>query len=476
MATSPDELDPKKQLPQLGMTLSPSQQRQQRVNSDMQRASSRIQETKQGLRKAAGAVGDALGTAAGAVVKAGTVVPRTIAGVATGDIPLNVSHLPDYGNKGVEQTRSANWAKNNPDQAESARLGMKAVADRASSAAIGQVKAAQPAAAPGMPALGLKAPTAKAPAPDAGPAAPVTAAPTSDAGPQGQPGLGFQRTAVDGVVGRTGADGTMEFSNAAGDVEGASDSQMKAGRMGNGVGSLSVGEPGDSAMAMDRYARASEIRAGTNRLRRQGTLGDNGNFTIVRDSSKPITRDDMNRARLEDIEQRRTADLTGSAADRQMRERELEAGLGFRSRELDNAEQASQLEQQRLGMELETGALGLAQQRQIQQLREQLADPSLDAATRQQVERAYNALTTPAKDRYVLQDTVMGQDALGAPVFGKQALDVTNGQLVGQGQQAGQAPAAAPQFQVGKLYKDASGNRARYMGTDAQGNPQWEQL
>ena len=41
-------------------------------------------------------------------------------------------------------------------------------------------------------------------------------------------------------------------------------------------------------------------------------------------------------------------------------------------RELDNAEQASQLEQQRLGMELETGELTLAQQRQIQQLRVQL--------------------------------------------------------------------------------------------------------
>lgn len=485
MATNPDDLE-RQQPPQLGMTLTPSQQRQQRVDADMQRATSRIQETKQGFKRAASAVGGAVGSAASAVVKAGTVVPRTIAGMATGEIPVTVSQLPDYGNKGVEQRRAANWAKNNPEQADSARLGMKAIADRASSSAIDKVKSA-PSAAAAAPAAMAGAPLAVGGEPmpaDAAqdPAAAVTA-PASDAGPKGQPGLGFQRTSVDGVVGRVGANGVSEFSNAPADIASSSDNQMTAGRMGNGVGGFSVGAPGDSALALERFGRANEIRAGTNQLRRQGTLGDNGNFTIVKDSGRTPSIGEMVNERLGMARQRLENETANSQADRSLRSQELEAQLGFKDRELGyqerelvNAEQTGDLERQRIGIELETGELTLAQQRQIQQLRKQLADPSLDPATRQQVERAYNALTTPAKDRYVLQDTVMGQDAAGAPVFGKQALDVTNGQMVGQGQQAGRATAAVPQFQVGKLYKDASGNRARYMGADAQGNPQWEHL
>jgi len=490
MATNPDELDPKARPPQLGMMLTPEQQRQQRIDADMQRASQRIQETRQGFKNAAGAVGGALGTAAGAVIKAGTVVPRTIAGMATGEIPVTVSHLPDYRNKGVEQRRAANWVKNNPEQADAARVGMRAVADRASSAAIGQVKSAQPTkalgmAAAGKPAVSLNAPAQAGPAApaatasDAGPAAPAATA--SDAGPQAQPGLGFQRTSVDGVVGRVGANGVPEFSNAPNDVSSASDSQMTAGRMGNGVGGLSVGEAGDSALAMERYGRANEIRAGTNRLRRQGELGDTGNFTVVRDSTRSPTFAELQNDRLDRADQRRNDAVGADQADRALRSQELEARLGFndrklanQERELSNAERTGELERQRLDMDLEAGQLSLKQQRQVQQLREQLADPNLDPATREQIQRAYNTLTTPAKDRYMLQDVVMGQDALGAPVFGKAALDVTTGQLVGQGQQGGQAPAA--QFQAGKIYKDAAGNRARYKGTDAQGNPQWEHL
>lgn len=498
MATNPDELDPKARPPQLGMMLTPEQQRQQRVDAGRQRAAQRIQETKQGFKNAASAVGGALGTAAGTLIKAGTVVPRTIKGIATGEIPVNVSHLPDYSNKELEQRRAANWAANNPAEADSARLGMRAIADRASSAAIGQVRAAKPAGAPMPGGMNPPAVSLGAPAGTNTPAG-ASASMTSDAGPQGQPAIGFQRTSVDGVVGRVGDDGTMAFSNAPGDVNGASDVQMKAGRMGNGLGGLSVGAEGDSQLALDRFQRANDIRAQTIADSRRGMIGEGGGLTIVGSGSdamdrakerremsiaadggvplRALARNEDASIRREEAQQRQASDQQKIGIDQQrlaMEGAESAANLGMRAREVANAEQTGELERQRIDMELQAGKLNLDQQRQIQQLREQLADPNLDPARREQIHRAYNTLTTPAKDRYMLQDAVMGQDALGAPVFGKAALDVTTGQLVGQGQQGAQA--APPQFQTGKIYRDASGNRARYKGTDAQGNPQWEQL
>lgn len=448
MATDPEELKRQQaQAPQLGMTLSPEQQRRQRIDNDMRQAAARIAETRQGFQKAASAVGGAVGTAAESVVKAGTVVPRTLYGLATGDIPVNVSHLPDYGNKGVEQRKAANWASKNPDQAEAARIGMKGIADRASSAAIGAVKSA-PRGEPA--AVGMKR--------DA--AAPVPLSPQPDA-PVG--------------TDQPGASGPI-----------ASTAGPQSGR------GTSTGEAGDSQMAMERFQRANDIRAQTIAESRRGQIGENGGLFIAGNGSdamerarerremeiandaglplRAMARADDARLRRQELEQRGELDAQRLAADNANEQ----ARLGFKAREVQNAEQTGDLERQRIGMELETGQLGLEQQRQIQQLREQLANPNLDPATREQIQRTYNTLTTPAKDRYMLQDSVMGQDALGAPVFGKQALDVVSGQLVGQGQQGGQAQ--APQFQSGKIYKDASGNRARFKGMDAQGNPQWEQL
>src|SRR5690606_18073306 len=122
----------------------PDQQRRQRIDADMQRASERIRETKQGLTKAASTVGDAIGSAYGTVLKAGTAVPRGLYGIATGETPVTFSNeLPDYTNRGLLRRRAENWANNNPEQAEAAGLGLKSVAERASDSAIGAVKAAQ---------------------------------------------------------------------------------------------------------------------------------------------------------------------------------------------------------------------------------------------------------------------------------------------------------------------------------------------
>lgn len=493
---------PEPQAPQqrLGMTLTPEQVEASTKKAQLEQSRKRQAEFKAG-------VGNTLDRLGNSAMNVANMPGRTIIegakqiGAFVGNTRFDNS-LPDYSNKGLEQRKAANWAKNNPAQADAARVGMRAVADRATSAAIGQVKAAPPAIAPIMGAantpVSLNAPTTSATDATTPSAAPPA---TSDAGPQAQPGPGFQRTSVDGVVGRVGANGVPEFSNAPNDVSSASDSQMTSGRMGNGVGGLSVGEAGDSQLALERFQRANDIRAQTIADRRRGQIGENGGLFIAGNGSDAMERaqerremsiaaqggaplramaqNEDARIRREEGRQRDAADQQRIGMDRQrlaMEGAESAATLGMRERELANAEQTGQLERQRIGMELETGQLGLEQQRQIQQLRKQLADPNLDPATREQIQRTYNTLTTPAKDRYMLQDVVMGHDSMGAPIFGKQALDVATGQMAGQGQQGGQAQAQAPQFQSGKIYKDASGNRARYMGTDAQGNPQWEQL
>lgn len=438
MATDPEER--KRPAPQqaLGMTLSPEQQRRQRIDADMQQASARIQETKQGFRKAAGAVGDAVGTAASTIVKAGTVVPRTLAGLATGEIPVNVQHLPDYGNKGVDQRRAANWAQNNPEQAEAARMGMKGVADRAVGSAMGAVKAAPPPAAPA---------TANAPT---GPGIPMAAPDKPATGPSDS----LQSTA-------------------------ASNPTAAAG------GNLSFGEDGDSQMALDRFQRANDIRAQTAAENRRGQIGANGGLFIAGNGNDSMERAKERRemeiaseaglplramARAEDARIRREDLQQRGAVEQQrmaMQGAESEAKLGFRAREVQNAEQTGELERQRLGMDIESGQLNLAQQRQIQQMRERLADPNLDPAEREQIQRAYNTLTTPAKDRYMLQDAVMGHDALGAPVFGKQALDTATGQMVGQGQPQGAPQPPQPGTVMGGY---------RFKGGDPKDQKNWEQI
>ncbi|WP_313309327.1 hypothetical protein [Stutzerimonas nitrititolerans] len=444
--------------PQLGMTLTPEQQRRQRIDSDMQRASSRIAETKLGLRKAASAVGDVAGSAYGTVLKAGTAVPRGLYGIATGETPVTFSNeLPDYTNRGLDQRRAGNFVKENPEQAEAARLGLRGIADRASSSAIGAVKDAPPAqAAPiGAPGLGLLKPTSAQPVgqgiQDAVPPAGASDVERSSSGhvDGAAPRLSFQRTSVGGVVGRVGQDGTLEFSNAAGDVAGADDNPLPAGRMGNGVGGLSVGEPGDSQLALDRFQRANDIRAQTIQDQRRGQIGENGGLTIVRDSTRSPSFAELQNERLGLRRQDRADRRESEQARLGLRHRELDTAertaaseLGLRERELAGNERLAGLEEQRLGLQMRTGEMELAQQQRIEDMREQLADPNLDPATRAQLERAYNALTTPAKDRYMLQDSIMGYEVTGAPILGKSTLDVTTGQMVGQSSQQASQPSS----------------------------------
>lgn len=409
--------------PQLGMTLTPEQQRRQRIDSDMQRATDNIRQSK-------AAIGEVVNDAGGAIKQAGRTLAET--GKAGLGLIKNTrfdNSLPDYGNYGLIKRRAENFVQNNPEQAEAARLGLRGIADRASSAAIDAVRAAPPTQATpaGAPGLGLLKPASAQPIgqgtqdamPRSGASDAERSAPGSVDG--AAPRLGFRKTSVDGVVGRVGQDGTLEFSNAAGDVAGANDSPLTAGRMGNGIGGLSVGEPGDSQLALERFERANQEREKMIQVSRRGQIGENGGLTIVRDSTRAPTFAELQNERLGLRRQARDDQRESEQARLGLRRRELDTAERTAARELDNAERTAAselglrerelagnerltgLEEQRLGMELQTGQLALAQQQRIEDMRTQLADPNLDPATRAQLERAYDALTTPAKDRYAAQ-------------------------------------------------------------------------
>ena len=247
-------------------------------------------------------------------------------------------------------------------------------------------------------------------------------------------GNGFQQTGIGGIVGRRNSQGVMEFSNAQGDVAGAAGTRLVDGNMGDGIGGLSVGQAGDAQQAIERVDRANAERQRMVDASRGG-LGDTGNFTVVGDN----TRGSLFGQELE--ARRRRRDGTDQAiAENRLKARELnqnnantQAELGLRQREVVNAEQTGALDRQKTQQEIQNNQLTLDQQQQVQAIRTRLADPSLPANERAQLERNYAALTTPAKDRYVLQDVVLGQDATGAPITGKAAVDVTTGQVVGQG-------------------------------------------
>lgn len=76
-----------------------------------------------------------------------------------------------------------------------------------------------------------------------------------------------------------------------------------ARNIGDGVGTFSQGQAGDAALAMARWDRAAQIREdGRNKDRLNKALQDkyiDDHTTVVRDSSRPITRDDIKRDELD---------------------------------------------------------------------------------------------------------------------------------------------------------------------------------
>lgn len=192
------------------------------------------------------------------------------------------------------------------------------------------------------------------------------------------------------IAARKGADGVMEFTNEAatpGSVSKAGPLPSGGiGNIGNGIGTFSVGEDGDSKLAMERFERANAIRADmiASRPREIGDAG--GRLTIVSDSSRTPSLDDRLRERSE-----------ASKAQTEALRAQTQQGIAAGSQQL----LTGQLQQQKLQQDLTVGQFGLEGQQRAAEIQAQLADPNLDPSLRPQLEAAYYALNTPAKDRYM---------------------------------------------------------------------------
>lgn len=213
---------------------------------------------------------------------------------------------------------------------------------------------------------------------------------------------------------------TPGVSNMADDV--ALEKRGSINNIGNGIGGgLSVGAPGDAALALGRFERANQEREKMIQASRRGEIGEaGGRMTIVADSSRSPTLAELQIARLEankaDAEARRAGAREAAAT-----------GADTRA--------TNSLVRAKTQQDIETGALALQNAQTIQQLRAMMADPSLTDADRQAAIQAYGALTMSPKDRYM---TVEG----GTNEFGGRDASKVFDRLTGQG--IGSPSAALP--------------------------------
>jgi len=203
---------------------------------------------------------------------------------------------------------------------------------------------------------------------------------------------------------------TPGVSNMADDV--ALERRGSISNLGNGIGTFSQMNPGDSALALGRFERANQEREKMIQASRRGEIGEGGGrLTIVADSTKSPTIGELQLARL--YQRRAEADERRAVAQ--------------------ESRETNRLQRIKTEQDIASGAMELQSAQAVQQLRGMMADPSLSDAQRQSAMQSYAALTTPAKDRYILQDTVIASDPITGPKYGKVAIDVLTGRPVGIG-------------------------------------------
>lgn len=214
---------------------------------------------------------------------------------------------------------------------------------------------------------------------------------------------------------------TPGVSNMADDV--ALERRGSISNLGNGIGTFSQMNPGDSALALGRFERANQEREKMIQASRRGQIGEGGGrVTIVRDSSRaPSNREIL---ALRAANQQESIGLARDLA-RQKSQQSILAGMDERL--------TNQLNRQRTQQELDIGGIQLAERQRLDGLAAQMADTSLSQDQREAARSAYASLSTPAKDRYILQDTVIASDPLTGPKYGKVAIDVLTGRPVAGG-------------------------------------------
>ncbi|UTH30005.1 hypothetical protein [Ectopseudomonas hydrolytica] len=201
-------------------------------------------------------------------------------------------------------------------------------------------------------------------------------------------------SAGNGIAMRLGANGAPEFSNDPSALAGAG--AMPAGgmsRIGDGVGGgLSVGEPGDAQMAIDRFERANQERQRMIDISRRGEIGEGGGrVTVVRDSSRAPTLAELQNARLD-------ARQTETEAQRQQTQQGAEDYAARRVAE-DQRMGTEQLNQQRLRQQIEDGRLSAEDTQRVNHLRAVIADPNASESDRAQARQAYSALQSTTANK-----------------------------------------------------------------------------
>jgi len=184
---------------------------------------------------------------------------------------------------------------------------------------------------------------------------------------------------------------TPGVSNMADDVPLAQRGSIN--NVGNGIGGgLSVGAPGDAALALGRFERANQEREKMIQVSRRGSIGEGGGrVTVVRDSSRePSTAEtlrDRQDGRQAQTEALRTQTQQGimAGADRLI---------------------TSQLDRQKTQQDLEAGRLALTERQRLADLGAQLANT--EPGQRADVEREYLLRADPKA--YLNQQAKAGAD------------------------------------------------------------------
>lgn len=127
-----------------------------------------------------------------------------------------------------------------------------------------------------------------------------------------------------------------------------------AANLGNGVGTFSQMQAGDSALALDRFEKANQQRQQMVDIAHRGELGNNGGqVTVVKDSSRMPTLQERQLARLEALQANTEATRQNAGMAYQNRDLQTEK-LGL---EIQNARQESELNSQKLGAQRTTDDL-----------------------------------------------------------------------------------------------------------------------
>lgn len=433
---------------------------------------------------------DAVGQAARSVVNAGLVVPRTIKGVATGEIPVTFSHLPDYRNaeqraaddRAQALARKQAEADANPmatpsplPQQGTPRLGIKPRMDQVLTDAAQRMRPAIPNAATAagpapQPAIDLRNPIPDSVTPDTPAAAQAANQTTAQDNGWSRTGIGLGKQGGE-IVGRIGENGVPEFTNDAATVAGAG-LRKPVGSV-DGSHGLSYGQDGDAQRSMTSLAQANAIRSqpaqgfGMRSAMQARDLDMAGIQAGLRSNSadERMAARRMLRAQVES--DKNTTELVKAQMDASYRG----ADIGLRERALMNderqmagEEEGRNLQRQRTQQELEMGDMELSQARRRDALLQQLGSPDLPQEQRASIMQQLQGLSGKSADAmsprdYIIKQRVPMTDAYGNPIGTQEVLiDGRTGQPFGQQSQAQpQAPKAGDQ--VGG-YRFKGGNPA----------------